>query len=233
MTMIVLTNSSTVVADAEVITMARACAHQVRYHAGPVWAKHAPPVVFMPKNALPSVPPGSWVFNVLDDSDQANALGWHTEDQGGLVYGRIFAKPVLDNGGDVLTKPLSVASVASHEVLETLVDPNVNLWADDGKGTLYALEVGDPVESDAYPIGVGRTPVTVSNFVTPAWFDAQAPLGARYDWMGKLTKPFQLSAGGYVVRMTAGTVSQTFGQNYPDWRRATKDADTSRAARRK
>src|SRR5215469_10773978 len=102
-----------------------------------------------------------------DDAAQQDALGWHTENQGEVIFGRVFARPVLSNGGDALTKPLSVATVLSHEVLETFCDPYCNLWADNGSGTAYALEVADPVESDSYPVAVpGRGEVTVSNFVT-------------------------------------------------------------------
>lgn len=132
MTNVVVVNKSTKVTEAQVKAMTRACATQLRYHASPAWGLHTVPVTYAANETL--APPGSWVLAVLDDSDQADALGWHTEDQGDLVYGRVFASPVLDNGGDVLTKPLSVASVLSHEVLETFVDPHVNLWADDGKG---------------------------------------------------------------------------------------------------
>ena len=98
-----------------------AVAHQLRYHAAPAWGKSPVPVVFTsnPQDAQP----GTYVIGILDDSDQANALGWHTEDAQGRVYGRVFASPVLDNGGNALTRSLSVASVLSHEVLEAFIDP--------------------------------------------------------------------------------------------------------------
>lgn len=233
--MIVVQNKSTLVNNDAVMTMTRACATQVRYHAAPAWKLQPVPVIYM--NAGSDVPPGSWVISVLDDADQADALGWHTEDQGDVIYGRVFAKPVLDHGGDALTQPLSVASVLSHEVLETFVDPHVNLLADDTKGTAYALEVGDPVESDSYTISIrprGQTlavPVTVSNFALPAWFDPLATSGP-YDYMGKVTKPFQMTSGGYVVYLKEGQWQQKTGESYPAWKLQTKKSDTSRTARR-
>lgn len=230
MTMICVVNKSTKVSDADVHLMTRACASQVKLHAAPIWGLAPVPVVY--HTSEKSCPPGSWVIAILDDSDQAGALGWHTEDQGDLIYGRVFANPVLENGGDALTKELSVASVLSHEVLETFCDPNVNRWCDDGRGTLYALEVGDPVESDSYGISVGGKTVTVSNFATPAWFDAQASSGEQFDFMHRVKAPFQMTAGGYVVKMAGGKVTQQFGEHYPEWRRATKKADTARSARR-
>ncbi|MCC3773273.1 hypothetical protein [Streptomyces sp. UNOB3_S3] len=110
----------------------------------------------------------SSLLHILDHPDQADALGWHTESEGDVIFGRVFAAPVLDNGGQVLNGPLTVSSVLSHEVLETLCDSHVNLWASNGNGESVALEVADPVESDSYEVNVSGTgPVTVSNFVTP------------------------------------------------------------------
>jgi hypothetical protein len=224
-------NKSSLCTNSEVKAMVRAVAHQVRYHAAPLWGKTPIPVVYISTAA--DAQPGSWVIAVLDDSDQSGDLGWHTEKQGDVVYGRVFARPVFDNGGDALHKPLSVASVLSHEVLETFVDPNVNLWADMGKGKAVALEVGDPVESDSYPIEVhGHGDVTVSNFVTPAWFDPRAKAGARLDYLKKVSSPFEMTKGGYMVTLVEGKSKQTFGEHYPEWRRATKASPLSRTFRR-
>src|SRR6185437_12983234 len=48
-------------------------------------------------------------------------LGFHTEDQGGKLWGVVAAKPELDNGAKVTTGDWSVSSVLSHEVLEMFV----------------------------------------------------------------------------------------------------------------
>src|SRR5689334_21146057 len=141
--MICVTNKSTRVSNSDVKAMVQAVAHQVRYDAAPAWGKSPIPVVYISDEK--DAQPGAWVIAVMDDSDQADALGWHTEDQGGVIYGRVFASPVLDNGGDALHKPLSVASVLSHEVLEILADQNCNLWANRGDNTAVALEIADPV----------------------------------------------------------------------------------------
>lgn len=229
--MITVVNKSTRCTDADVRTMTRACATQVQKHAAPAWGQLPIPVVYAAHEE--EAPPGAWVIAVLDDPDQADALGWHTESQGELIFGRVFAAPVLDNGGAVLTGSLSVSSVLSHEVLETLVDPHVNLWADNGEGVLYAFEVADPVESDWYEITVpGAGAVSVSNFVTPHWFDRQAGKHAQHDWLGNVTAPFQMTKGGYVVTSRQGKIHQEFGGAYPAWRKHTKKADTARSARR-
>ena len=72
----------------------------------------------------------------------------------------------------------------------------------------------------------------MSNFVTPSWFDGQAPLGNRFDWMHNCDGPFQMTKGGYVVTMKNGKVSQQFGEEYPDWKKESKKSDLARTARR-
>ena len=233
---IVVINQSTGISDADVQVMTEAVAMQAHNHAAPAWGLVAPAIWWQPVGD--PQPPNSLVISVMDNSDQAGALGYHTEGPNGVKYGRVFAEPVLQNGGNALTDPLSVASVLSHEALEAFIDDACNLWADAGSGTAYAYEVGDPVESLSYPIrvvpgGVGQVvEVTVSDFVFPAWFDPSPRLNARFDWMRQLTQPFEVHPQGYVITMTDGTVNQVFGDLYPDWRRATKETETSRTARR-
>lgn len=218
--MFTIVNKSTLVSDADVKTMVRAVAYQVRFDACPLFGLVPPPVVF--STSVTTSPSGSFAIAILDNSDQAGALGWHTEGPGDVIYGEVFAQPVLDNGGNALSAELSVASVLSHEVLETLVDPHANLWADDGHGTAYAYEVGDPVESDSYEIDVSGQKVMVSNFVTPHWFDPMAKSGEHFDYMRRTTSPFQMTSGGYVVTMVDGNVSQRFGDTFPEWRKGIK-----------
>jgi len=228
MTLLAVVNHSTKVSDADVATMTRACATQLRLHAAPLWGLQPVPVIHYGPGHTP--PPGAIVLAVMDNSDQEGALGWHTEDPDGTQYGRIFAAPVLENGGDALTKPLSVASVLSHEVLEWFVDPRCNGWWDNGHGVLYAAEVCDPVESDSYTITVGKTHVTVSNFVLPAWGDPQGH--GQVDYLGKAPGPFAMTPSGYVITRKGATETQHFGEHYPSWRKATKPSVTGRTSRR-
>jgi hypothetical protein len=218
--LIAVVNESTLVSDPDTQLMVRAVAHQLRYHAAPQWDKHYAAVVFYADKT--QVPPMAATIAVLDDSDQAGALGWHDEAQGSAFFGRVFARPVLDNGGDSLTKPLSVASVLSHEVLELFVDPTCRGYEDMGNGAAVAREVGDPVESDSYTIKVDGIAVTVSNFVCPAWFDPKSSPDDRLDWMGTAPGPLKMTSGGYLIVMREGKVNQQFGERYPEWKHATK-----------
>lgn len=227
---IAIVNHSTEITDTDVATMARACAHQMRYHVAPAWDRHAAAVVFHAAGS--PVPPGAHEIGVFDDADQAGDLGWHTEDAGEAIYGRVFARPVLQNGGDALTKELSVASVLSHEVIEMFGDAGCNGWMDDDRGTLHALELCDPVEADSYPVTVGTTKVTVSNFVLPAWFDPMAKPTDQFDYMKRTSQPYTLSKGGYEVYRRGGQEQQRFADQYPAWRKKTKDTPLSRTAKR-
>ena len=126
---------------------------------------------------VPAAAHGIALVDTIKDQPKG-VLGYHTEDPGGKLWGVVAAKPELDNGGKATTGNWSVSSVLSHEVLEMYIDPNCNLWANDGHGKAYSFEVCDPVEAPTYPVNG----VSVSNFVTPAWFDPLSdPATAQYD----------------------------------------------------
>lgn len=230
---IAVVNHSTRLAESDLDLAVRAVAHQVRYDVAPEWG--ARPVSVVHAAPASHIPAGAYVIGVYDDADQANALGYHSEEADGTVYGKVFVSPVLDNGGSALDGPLSVSAVLSHEVLETFADPHVQLWASDGGSCLYAYEICDAVEDSSYTVPVGTRHVAVSNFVTQAYFDAQAPTGAKLDFLGTITQPLEISKGGYVVRITLGKTSkvdQVFGETFPEWKKATKQHPLARLARR-
>jgi hypothetical protein len=221
---IYIANESKRVSDTDVRTMVGAVTVQVRDHFAPAWQIPANPVSYLERGAPP--PTSGAVLTVVDDPDQPGVLGWHTEGDNGVIYGYVFAAPVLDNGGEVLIgATYTVAATLSHEVLETIADPHVNLWATGPESTLISQEVCDPVENDSYEI----SGVAVSNFVTPNWFDGHALPGVPMDYLGKVSKPFEMDQGGYYVHVKAGKASQVFGRDVPDWRRKTKSHEKSRA----
>lgn len=212
MTTIAVINRSSRVSDADCKLMTRACQTQLTKHAAPLLQRKTWKLVFVPAGQEP--PADAFPMIIMDTPDQANALGYHTTDDNGKPWGRVFASPVLDNGGTVLQGSMSVSSVLSHEVLELFADYNVNLWADRYDGTEVALEICDPVEADSYDIVVSKKPVSVSNFVLDEWFDAfQNPTGTKFDYMDKVTKPLTMSSGGYIVvrDLRSGKTSAVWG----------------------
>ena len=134
---------------------------------------------------------GGWPVYLKDVSDVQGALGYHDVDQNGVPFAKVFVQTSKNAG-------INWQSVASHEVLETLADANVNTTDLGADGCQWYQEVGDPVEDKAY----ARLGVVLSDFATPAWFTpgAQAP----YDFLGVLTAPFTVTAGGYAIEVCNG-----------------------------
>jgi hypothetical protein len=226
--LIAILNQSTLVTNDQASAMTQAIATQVRMDAAPIWDKAPAAVIFYtdPKD-VPETAHGIAIVDTIQEVPEGT-LGFHTEDQGGKLWGVVGAKPELDNGGQVTTGDWSVSSVLSHEVLEMYVDPNCNLWANDNKGKTYSFEVCDPVEAPTYDV----KGVSVSNFVTPAWFDPQASKSAQFDKLGQLTAPFSILKGGYVVFESAGKEQQNFGDEFPAWRKEMKSGPLARTRRR-
>lgn len=129
---IAVINASTVVKDADVKTALPAFQSQVSDDFAPVWGIDAT-LRFVPSGSKPNA--GEWWLAVLDDSDQAGALGYHDLTKDGLPLGKVFAKTDLTYG-----EKWSVTF--SHELLEMLGDPNINLTVFDekqGGGRLYGV----------------------------------------------------------------------------------------------
>jgi hypothetical protein len=211
------------VTDADVATMTAAIATQIQVDVAPAWDR-APATVTFYNNAS-AVPAGAYgvaIVNTIQDQPQG-VLGYHAED-----WGLVATQPEFANGAQVLTGDWSVSSTLSHEVLEMFVDPNCNLWANNGQGSVYSLEVCDPVEAPTYTVNG----VSVSNFVTPSWFDPLAPATAQFDKLGQVTAPFTIAAGGYMTYAKAGNEQQQWGSKYPGWRKAMKSGPMARGQRR-
>ena len=187
---IAIINQSTVVTDdAEVSAVVAALQTQISRDFAPAWGIDAE-LRLVPRGGKPKS--GEWWLAILDDSDQAGALGYHDVTTNGLPIGKVFAKTDLTYG-----EQWSVT--ASHELLEMLADPGINLTVLDDSGDrrrLYAYEVCDACEAETFAYRIGK--VLVSDFVYPAWFEAFRKAGTRFDHMKKINRPFKLLPGGYI-----------------------------------
>ena len=184
-------NESTVLADADVTPVVAALQKQVTNDFRPVWGTDAE-LTIVPKGAQPAT--GSWWLVLLDDSDQAGALGYHDFTTEGLPIGKVFAASDLKAG-------TSWTVTASHELLEMLGDPNVNLTVfvqnSNTAGILYAYEVCDACEDDS--LGYKIDDILLSDFVYPSWFESfRAEGSAQFDRGSKIDAPLQLLPGGYI-----------------------------------
>lgn len=226
--LIAILNQSTVVTNADVATMTEAIASQVQSDVAPIWGRVPAAVVFY--TGPTAVPAGAHVIAIVDtiENQPTGVVGFHAVNQAGRTWGVVAAQPELTNSGQVLTGDWSVSSTLSHEVLEMFIDPSCNLWATDGKGSAYSLEVCDPVEAPTYTVNG----VSVSNFVTPSWFDPLAPAGAQFDKMGGLTAGFSILPGGYMTYEHAGQQQQQWGAAYPGWRQTMREGPWARNKQR-
>ena len=101
---------------------------------------------------------GAWAMVFLDNADQPGALAYHDLTPDGLPLSKVFVKTTLDNGD-------LVSVSASHELVEMLVDPAINMMTTgpDPK-TVYAYESADPVEALSFKVNG----IPMSDFVYPA-----------------------------------------------------------------
>jgi hypothetical protein len=208
---------------------------QIANHVAPAWGRAPWRVTYAASRG--AAPKGAIVVVAVPaDPSTPDALGWHTEDADGRVFGEIAVDAVLDNGGTLTEGANSVSCVFSHEAIETFLDAAVSTWDQSAEGALYAHEGCDAVEGDSYLAGQ----IAVSNFVLPPFFDAQAPKGTRFDFLGKLSAPFTMAPGGYQVMLTAQldaqgqpvlTATQIFGASMPQWKRSAKLLSRRRATR--
>jgi len=172
------------------------------------------------------------IFLLDSDPPSDGILGYHgiTSD---TPYSNIYCKTTLSYPGATVvysnnaSNP-TVAQTVSHEIFEMLVDPNCNMWADDGTGeTMYAYETCDPVESNLVQVNVPKTAsilkwtgknfalsrgipaatVTLSDWVLPSWFDPQRTVGP-FNYLKTITSPLSISPLGYTIVSTVSSQTQ-------------------------
>lgn len=190
-------NESTILSPAQVTAAVNALQLQVNQDFGPIWDTYATLQIHTPLSA----PHNSYWLVLLDNSDQAGALGYHDLTPQGLPLAKVFAQTDHDYN-------LSWTVTASHELLEMLADPYIQTVMDVSDGTtdsFYALEVGDPVEDDS--LGYVLLGQLMSDFITPAWFGNTPGYGTwagKFDFRGHLHQPLDVATNGYALVYSGG-----------------------------
>lgn len=188
---ILVSNETTILTDAAVAAGVAAVQIQIDRDFAPAYSGLRADLVFWPLSKG-KPPAGKEIIHVVNNSDVAQAMGYHELNPAGYPEGFVAAQTTIQDG-DPWTTTLS------HEVLEQLLDPFAN-WTCQAvvplKGNVWvALECCDAVEGDSYLING----VAVSNFQYPAWFTGiQATQGAPVDYLAKLKSGLTLDTGGYV-----------------------------------
>jgi hypothetical protein len=191
-----LVNFSTLYDDSKLPILANALQLQMSKDIGPIWGVNVK-IWYTPSGGHPTA--DHWILGLFDDSDVAQALGYHDLGPSLQPLGKVFVRTTLNDGQ-------KVEVTASHEAAEMVADPFVNASIEVDDPVLgvreYALENADAVENIEYMIDIpagwtgAGTQVPVSDIVTKNWFQPSAP--GPYDLLGKVTKPLQLTPGGYI-----------------------------------
>jgi hypothetical protein len=187
--LIAVKNDSTILSDLEVVSLIPSLQRQVTEHFQPAWGIGAQ-IVFAEKR----VPRHAYQILIVDEAasvDDAGYMGYHFQSDGSPLA-TIFAKDDMKDDG-------TISDTMSHEILEMLVDPAVNLYAyrPAGRGRRergYFYEVCDAVQCEHYKIDG----VMVCDFVYPEWYEHNwPPRSRRFDHLGKVEEPFQVLPGCY------------------------------------
>jgi hypothetical protein len=188
-------NKATVSLDTDLDALIAALQKFVGTAFAPVWGTHATLVKATDFIA------GCWALVFLDDADVQGALGYHDLTPDGLPLSKVFVKTAIAN-------QQKVSITACHEIAEMLGDPAINLWAEASDGTLYAYEMCDAVEEVEFTIDG----IAMSDFVYPSYFEGfRTAKSTQFDYVGKISKPFQVLPGGYSIIQKGGTVSNIYG----------------------
>lgn len=167
----------------ELTQVSAAIQKQLSRDFAPIWNVSATVDCF---DTLASVPPGYWLVHVTSDLGPNDGIH-RTED------GTPMALVGSGEGWSVS---------ASHEILEMIINPLEGRFVSaqspkSGQGRVdFLAEVCDPCQaaSFAYPVN-GKS---VSDFITPSYFDPIANPAVRYSFTGAVKRPLDVLPGGYL-----------------------------------
>jgi len=232
----VINHTNNQIRDAELQRVIRAINRQIAEDFVPYWGMAATlrlegRVGEKPAPENPADMRGDAVLYLWESADAADdALGYHEANLHGVPYGFVFidlAKEVGEQWSVTL----------SHEALELLADPEVNLLVaglhpeDPSKEVFHWYEVCDAVQDEAYAIDG----IQVSNFVLPLYFTGEEERGGRNDFLGTqhahgTLQSFGVNPGGYIGFYDPQTRTHTTYEGRTDERAAMRKRIRFRAA---
>jgi hypothetical protein len=171
---------------------------------------------------------GDAILYLWDKVDVEDALGYHDSNNRGIPYGFVFtelAKQLKENWTVTL----------SHEALELIGDPEVNLLvvgphpSNPKVDVFFWYELCDAVQAETYKIDG----IEVSNFLLPLYFTSGDETGGRNDFLGqvhdgKTLRSFGVNPGGYI-----GYFNPSTGEHETFARRGDKKAAQRLATKQK
>jgi hypothetical protein len=215
---IAVINKSTAITNAEIEAMMPAFDRQLNRDLQSVWRVEPATFTFVQHGRKPRS--GAWWLVFFDDSDQATDLAYHDLTNEGRPMSKVFVKTLYEDGA-------SISVGATHEICEMAVDPWLNGVYQGPRNIFWSSEVCDPVEDDSYGYKIGK--ILVTDFVLPTWFGRQFGAGRQFDFMGHVSKPFEVLSGGYAQKYKHG---RGWVQDTGRQAKGTKRATPARGSRR-
>ena len=168
------------------------------------WGLPVPGIAFFDRKVEITAHDGM-IVSAVDDDGEIGTLGYHTTVAGLPIF---------------LWESRYGCPVFTHELWETLANPDLDRWQTAPDGTEWWLEAADATQGDSYPVDVevagNFSSVLCSNWLAPAfWGLPNADGSARLDKMGLVTAPFTLRPGGYSI-VRVGGQRQQIGAARPD-----------------
>lgn len=200
----------------EVAHLARVLDLQVRRDFAPVWNRYGTVFAASETDKLPEKTWKIYLFDQPRTREELGAYGYHeTRGNAYVPVGFVFTG-LCDRNHE----PWS--GVTSHEVLEALGDPWINVEVRrtlaDGSSELWPYEVADAPQGQYYSIDG----MQVANFLLPEYFidGADGP----FDFLGRLKAPFSIAETGYsavthISKDGKATTTDRYGVHYPAWRK--------------
>lgn len=193
------------ISDEELQTAIRAINRQIEEDFVPYWSLPATLRLEgrsgnQPDEEDPAEMRGDAVIYMWNEVDVEDALGYHARNFRGIPFGFVFTE-LAKEAGESWTVTLS------HEALELIADPLVNLLAmgphpdpsQKKRSVFHWYEMCDAVQAETYEIDE----VEVSNFILPLYFTPDEEVEGRNDYLGrshngKTLRSFGVNPGGYV-----------------------------------
>lgn len=199
----VINHSNGRISDEELQHVIRAINRQISEDFEPNWGMGATLVLDGRSNEAPDRLStvdmrGDAILYLWDQTDVPGALGYHDANARGIPYGFVFVSLTEELGEEW-------SATLSHEALELIGDPYVNLLAmgphpeQPDFAVFHWFEMCDAVQAETYEIDG----VVVSNFVLPTYFTGIDEPGGRNDFLGRHydgapLKSFGINPGGYI-----------------------------------
>ena len=203
---IVFQNQSSVITDAQAQAVMPALQTQLDRDFCPAWGLGQFHLEFRAKGA--AIAKGEAQFIFLDNTSDADALGFHDQTVNGDPISYVGVKATMDDGGQWTV-------TASHELLESCLNPRLDDSEMDSKGNRFLIkEACDAVEDDS--LGYQINGVLVSDFVLPGWFDPEVTPTAPLSFCGHVSVAGELAPGGYISFVNLDDPSKGWQQTFAD-----------------